>query len=151
MKIADFPAADYTVRPAETNGTNRITKRSGAPKDSPGTGAPADAPAAEPLAPPVMVAAGFMDAPMWPLHSAVWFQPDVAPSAPVWTGLGIERHKRIPIPDFLPSGIGPLNCPVALDNSRHALAPAASPTVPQSDLAPLGWDARANCREEGCE
>jgi len=151
MKPTHLPDSTETAHPAATNGTHRVSKKNGAaPKPAVGTDAPADARAPEPLAGPVAsIEAAPVDAPMWPLHSAIWFQPDVAPSAPAWSGLAIEHRNRIPAPDFLRSDIAPLNRPDALDNSPHALTPDASPGIPQSGLAPLGWDPRAVCWKEG--
>jgi hypothetical protein len=154
MKAADFPCLTATLPPAAPNGSHRTTKNNGAaPKRSLGSGARADARPA-----PQQIAAAFaaieaepIDAPMWPLHSALWFQPELAPSVPVWTGLAIERHNRIPAPGFLHSDAAPPNCPGALDSSRDALTPDARPELPPSGLAPLGWDPRAVCRKEGGE
>ena len=153
MKGADFPGLTATVPPAR-NGTHRTTKKNGAaPKRSLGSGARADArPAPQPIAATfAAIEAEPIDAPMWPLHSALWFQPELAPSVPVWTGLAIERHNRIPSPDFLHSNTAPPNRPDTLDSSRDALTPDARRELPQSGLAPLGWDPRAVCRKEGGE
>jgi hypothetical protein len=142
MKHADVPDPSESMAPPATNGTPRATRRN-SPKRSAGGEEPTEARAPAPLAGPVAgVEAAGIDAPMWPLQSAAWFQPDVPPSPPAWSGLAIERHNRIPVPDFLPSDTAPLNRADAPDSSRPTLA-AAGPTVPQSDLVPLGWDPRA--------
>ncbi len=148
MKPADLPESTAGTGPAAPNGTTRATrknppKRSATAEESTGACAPA------PLAGPVAgVEAAGVDAPMWPLQSAAWFEPDVPPSPPAWSGLAIERHNRIPAPDFLPSGTAPLNRVDVPDSSRPALA-AVGPKVPESELAPLGWDPRAFCGKEG--
>jgi hypothetical protein len=154
MKVADFPGLTVTAPPAARNGTHRSTKKNGpAPKRSAGGGARADArPAAQPVDGTfATMEAEPIDAPMWPLHPALWFQPERAPSAPVWTGLVIERHNRIPAPDFLHSEIAPTDRPGTLDRTCDALTPGARRELPESGLMPLGWDARAVCRKEGGE
>lgn len=154
MKIADFPGLTATVPLAARNGTHRTTKKNGrAPKRSAGSGARADArPAPQPVeATFATIEAVPIDAPMWPLHPAQWFEPERAPSVPVWTGLVIERHNRIPAPDFLHSDTAPPNRPRTLDSSCDALTPGARRELPESGLTPLGWDARAVCRKEGGE
>lgn len=154
MKGVNHTGSTTTVEPAAINGTHRTTKKNGAaPKRSGGSGARADVRSAkEPIAAPfAKMDPAPIDAPMWPLHSAVWFQPELAPSVPSWSGLTIERHKRIPSPDFLRSETTPFNCPDVLGNSRDALTPSARPEVPESGLAPLGWDPRAICPKEGGE
>ncbi|MGD1070510.1 MAG: hypothetical protein ABSB15_10255 [Bryobacteraceae bacterium] len=93
--------------------------------------------------------AGPIDAPMWPLHAALWLQPEPAPSIPAWTGIAIERHHRIPAPDFLQFDTAPANRPGALDDSRDAIEPRTGPQLPPSGLAPLGWDPRAVGRKQG--
>ena len=90
-----------------------------------------------------------IDAPMWPLHEALWLQSEPAPSIPVWTGISIERHNRIPAPDFLHLDTAPADRPGALGDSREAMRPRARPELPQSGLAPLGWDPRAVGRKQG--
>jgi hypothetical protein len=98
------------------------------------------------LEPPIIPAeVAAVDAPMWPVQTTAWLQPEVAPLLPVWSGLAIERHTRIPIHDFLPPGNAPLDRPDVPDHSREALTPSAEPRVPQSGLALLGWDPRAVC------
>jgi len=86
-----------------------------------------------------------IDSPAWPLHSAMWLQPDGVPSVPVWSGLAVERQNRFPIPDFQPPGIAPLDQPGKAHKSRDAFTTAARPLLPETDLRPLGWDPRAVC------
>ena len=91
----------------------------------------------------VAIAVEPVDAPMWQITPAGWLQPETPAAAPSWTGLNIERRHRIPAPDFLHFALAPFPLPGAIDASREAVFPAARPTVPQTDLAPLGWDPRA--------
>jgi hypothetical protein len=163
MKSADLPGSAATAPNTAQNGKHRAAKKNGAgPKRSAGSGATGNAPLApEPLAAPIATEAAPIDAPMWPVHSALWFQPELAPSAPMWSDLNIERHNRIPAPVFLHAETAPLNRPDALDHSIDARTPGANPEIPQSGLAPLGWDPRADCgpavsrqvagRKEECE
>ena len=150
MKNGDFSAVTATLPPVPSNGTHppRAPKR--APKASARSAARKDVPSA-----PEPIAAEFAqvepkptDAPMWLLQPVSWLQAERAPSIPVWTGLAIERHNRIPKPDFLPQDTAPPNRPDALETSREALTPDPHCEIPQSDLAPLGWDPRAVCRKE---
>jgi hypothetical protein len=74
-------------------------------------------------------------------------QPELAPSAPGWSGLAIERCSRIPAPDFLHSRVEPYNLPDSLDISRETMTPCARPVIPESGSAPLARDLRAVCRK----
>jgi hypothetical protein len=89
-----------------------------------------------------------LDAPMWPIHPAVWFQPEVPPMAPAWSSLTIERHNRIPAPGLVQFDIAPLDRADEAADESDALAPAARPGLSESDLEPLGWDPRAVCGKE---
>jgi hypothetical protein len=152
MKGADFANGSQTVRASATNGTHRSRKKNGAPKRSSEAIATLDISLPECLAVPVrVIEATPIDCPKWPLQAAVWLQPDGGPSAPVWSDLAVERQNRIPMPDFQSSGTVPFDHPAARYNSDDALRTAIRPTIPQSDLAPLGWDPRASCRKEGRE
>lgn len=161
MKGTDLPRLTATVSPAATNGTHRAAKRNGAaPKRSSGSGGSGARADALPLPQPLAAAFAIIgdepgdepiDAPKWPLHPAAWFQPELAPSVPVRSGLAIERHNRIPAPDFLHSGIAPADRPEGLHSSPVALTACGRRELPQSGLAPLGWDPRAVCRKEGGE
>jgi hypothetical protein len=149
MKDADLAASDVTV-PAGKNGLQRSRKKNGAAVTrSAGNGAAAQTESA--TQPFVAAEPGPIDLPMWPLHAALWFQPELAPSGPGWSGLTVERQGRIPAPDFVHSGLAPLDYPYSLDHSRHELTPGARPEIPQSDGAPVGWDPRAAGRREGHE
>jgi hypothetical protein len=149
MKDTGVPDSVATIV-AAGNGTQGSTKTScAASKRSAGRRAGSDvcsaptllvAPLATPETPPV-------DVPAWWLHPSVWLQPELAPSAPGWSGLGIERCSRIPAPDFLHSRIEPYNLPDSLDTSREAMTPCARPEIPQSGSAPLARDLRAVCRK----
>jgi hypothetical protein len=149
MKGADLPAV-AAISPAR-NGAHRPGKRhSTATKRSNGHDAGADSrPAPQPLAAPLTATPGApVDLPMWPLHMAVWFQPEPAPPAtPAWSGLSVERRSRIPSPDFVHASVMPLDCPAPTENRADPLTPAAHPLIPQSDAAPIGWDPRTICRK----
>ena len=153
MKGADHPGSGASAPPVRSNGTHRATKKNGdAPKSRVESGARRD-PQAGPEPPLAPFSSGDtepIDAPMWPLHSALWFQPDLAPSAPLWSGLAIEHHNRVPAPDFLHKCNAPLDRADNLDNSPEALTPVIPPELPRGDLAPLGWDPRAVFREPAC-
>jgi hypothetical protein len=151
MKDVDFAGVTPTLPPAAPNGAHQIPKKKGAtPKR------PAESGARSGVRPaPRLIAAEFteleakaVDAPMWLLHSVLWFQPEGAPVVPVWTGLAIERHNRIPTPDFLHTDTSPPNRPDTLDNSRDALTPESRMELPPSGLEPLGWEPRAVSRKE---
>jgi len=88
------------------------------------------------------------DASMWPLHSVLWFQPERAALIPAWTGLGIERHNRIPRPDLLVVASPPPDHPDTPDKACEGIVPHPHCQLPQSELAPLGWDPRTVCRKE---
>jgi len=92
-----------------------------------------------------------IDAPMWPLHAALWFQPELAPTAPAWSDLAIERRHRAPAPDVVAIAAAPANRKDAVEASSNAIAPEARPQTPDGGLAPLGWDPRvlAGPRKEG--
>jgi hypothetical protein len=159
MKSAAFPEVTATVPRPAGNALHRTTKKhTRAPERSAGSGAhlprvPAARPAPHPMDATFATAeAEPIDAPMWPLHTALWLQPETAPSIPVWTGLAVERHNRIPAPDFLYCDTVPPNRPGTPDKSDDALRPAARrEELPQSGLAPLGWDPRAVGRKPGGE
>jgi hypothetical protein len=148
MKTA-LPESPATAPPAAANGTHRVAKKSGpSPKRSAVSDSRLSASPEPPAAPFAVAAVAPIDAEMWPLHSAVWFQPERAPSASQWSGLTVERRNRPPAPDFEHAGAAPLNRPGALDIAAGALMPGAQPQIPQSSLAPLGWDPRTVCRKE---
>lgn len=139
------------IPPPAGNGIHKPTRKNGAASKPPGAGARADAATApQPLdAAFVTIEAEPVDAPMWPLHPVAWLQPEPVPSVPLWTGLAIERHNRIPAPGFLLLDIAPPDCPSTLDSARDPLRPDIHRELPQSCLTPLGWDVRAVCRKEG--
>ena len=152
MKDAGLSNSREAARPA-ANGAHRGKRKNGAAAKRPSeTAGSADGPSLDGLA-PLLDGGGPtpIDSPMWPLHSAMWLQPDGVPPAPLWSGLAVEHQNRSLMPDFQPSGIAPFDHPAAPRGSSQALDPAAGPVVPRSDLAPLGWDPRAVCRKEGQE
>jgi hypothetical protein len=116
-----------------------------APERPDGSGSPATLAAEAPFA---AIGAEPIDAPMWPIHPGAWFQPERAPSFPAWSGLGVERHNRIPAPDFWRDDILPLNCVDTCDIPAKELAPNPQPVLPDSGLTALGWDPRTVYRKE---
>jgi hypothetical protein len=154
MKNGNLRGSVATVPPAATNGTHRGTKKNGTgPKRPAGPNAPADVCSSPEAfaAPFAATEASPVDATAWPIHPAVWFQPDLRPSAPPWTALTIERHNRIPAPDFLHPKIAPLDCRDCIDDECCGIRPVLRVRVPPSSLEPLGWDPRTVCRKEGGE
>jgi hypothetical protein len=147
MKEADFLGPAAVTLPTPTNGTHR--KKQG---DRAAKGKSAAANAAllanesfgAPFAP---IHADASDTPMWPIHTSIWFQPDLAPAPPSWTGLAIERRHRIPTPGFLWTEADPLNRPCLPDDLSSAMRSESAVHVPASELEPLGWDPRAIVRK----
>ena len=93
---------------------------------------PADFLSAEPIA---------LDAEKWPVHPALWWQPELPFRLPA-SGLRSERRFKIPVADFRAAGPAPECPPAARMSSADALAPVWKDALPASDLAPLGWDPR---------
>jgi hypothetical protein len=150
MKNGNAGSSEKVAR-AVSNGAARGGKKNGAAAAQPGETANHNetllhACLAEPVSHTEVIPT---DSPAWPLHSAMWLQPASVPSLPLWSGLAVERQNRFPMPDFQPQGIAPLDRPGAAHNSRDALTTAARPSVPDTDLRPLGWDPRAVCGKDG--
>jgi hypothetical protein len=96
------------------------------------------------------VAAQPKDAPRWPVHSMIWWQPALKPELPSASGLRIERRHQVPIPDFLYLDLKPAGKPrPSLESPRDPLLPHREPSLPQADLTPLGWDPRAAVKVTG--
>ena len=143
MKGGELPGSLATLQQPPANGTHRrrSTERSARAK---GSGAPEVA--------PEVLAAQFagtavepIDAPMWPILPAGWFQPEATACAPSWSGLIIERRHRMPAPGLVQFRIDPLNRPDVPDDRCEAVMGNARPRIPGSSLEPLGWDPRALC------
>ena len=150
MNGADVRGMNATA----SNGTHRAAKKNRAAKKRyAGSSAADDPQPAQPPAAAEFVVSGTepIDALMWAHHPAAWFQPELQPSVAVWSGLTIERRHRVPAPDFVHFDPAPADRPQALDSSREMRAPDESCAMPQSRLAPLGWDPRAVCRKGGGE
>jgi hypothetical protein len=81
------------------------------------------------------------DAPAWPTHPVCWFQRNLAPSLPGWSGLTIERRYRVPVADFVYQDPIPSNRPAALDGPQP-LVRHNGVTVPTSGLALAGREVR---------
>jgi hypothetical protein len=153
MKDGELRGLTASRPPAAGNGTHVQAKKNGAgSKRSSTSGTLAGAWESQQMAAEFAVLdAEPVDAPMWPLHPTLWFQPELKPTDSIWSGLVIEHHNRIPAPDFMAFDIVPLNCPGTTDSPRAAFTPDARRVLPQSGLAPLGWDPRTVCRKEGGE
>jgi hypothetical protein len=96
------------------------------------------------------VAAQPKDAPMWPVHSPIWWQPGLKPELPGSSGLRIERRHQVPIPDFLYLEMKPAGRPrPTVEAPCGPLLPHREQTLPQSGLEPLGWDPRAAVKVTG--
>ena len=139
MKGGDLTAFSGTM-PANGNGVHRAAKKNGA--TSKRAAAVVDSATAVPLEPFAAVDADSVDAPMWPVHSTVWYQPDLAPSVPAWSGLAIEHRRRIPSPDFISLETGPFQRADAMDRASDVVRAEPRPEPPPSGLEPLGWDPR---------
>ncbi len=99
------------------------------------------------LAPFAAVEAAPADPEMWPAHPAGWLEPDLAPVVPASSGLRVERRYAVPAPDLLrlePLAAIPPPARAAVPEMRP---PACRTRLPESGLAPLGWDPRAVCRK----
>jgi hypothetical protein len=134
------------------NGTHAAVHKNGAaPKPTANSSSrPRVLPSPDPPpAPFIALEPAAVPAPMWPVHSNVWFQPERAPSPPAWSDLTIERRHRVPAPDFVCSAIPPFDraaAPAPADGGP--LPPDRCLQVPKSELAPIGWDSRAFCPKE---
>ena len=131
--------------------TNGVAARNGAASTLPASRIKAvPVPSQPKLAHFAPVAAQPKDAPMWPVHSMIWWQPGLKPELPSASGLRIERRHQVPIPDFLYLEMKPAARPrPSLESSCDPLFPCQNPALPQADLAPLGWDPRAAVKVTG--
>ncbi len=80
----------------------------------------------------------------WPVDPFLWFQPELAISAPPPSALRPSRRNEPAPPTFAPLlAIAP-GRPTPVLCSRHAVNRAKPGSqAPASDLTPLGWDPRA--------
>jgi hypothetical protein len=123
-----------------------IENRNGARKRS-SNGTPAEQPAAALF---VIAEPQPIEATMWPIHPVTWFQPELAPLLPSWSGLSIEHRDKPPAPDFLHPEARPAGRVDALSGECNPRPPDVRRELPQSELTPLGWDPRAVAdRERG--
>jgi hypothetical protein len=91
------------------------------------------------------------DAPMWPIHPVMWLQPELRLQIPAGSGLHIERKYSVPSPEFVHSAMTPVSHPPALDMTVHPVLPCVGRQLPESGLAPLGWDPRVASHRTGKE
>lgn len=94
------------------------------------------------LAPFAAVEGQVAGAQMWPVHAVAWFHPELQPRLPDSSGLTIEGYRKLPAPDFLPLEVTPADQPHSSDEVCDPLPPAVKHRLPESDLAPSGWDPR---------
>ena len=144
MKEADLSGITATVPPVNGNGTHRAKRNTAARKAAAG---PAEDPQIA-AAPFVEMGAEPVDSPMWLVQPAGWYQPDLAPEPPSWSGLAVERRGRIPVPDFLRPDAEPFPISAEPAAPPEHMTPGPEPLFPHSDLSPLGWDPRAHCPKE---
>jgi len=107
---------------------------------------------------PLPEAAGFLktesqaqDAPMWPIHPAMWLQPELRLAVPAESGMRIERRHTVPAPDAIPISMNFVNHPASPDKTAQPVLPRLEHRLPASDLAPLGWDPRVAAHAAGKE
>lgn len=132
MSTAEWP------RPAEPLLRPRTKRRTAKRPAEPSTAA--DPPLANFLALEVEA----IDAEKWPVSPVVWWQPALELTPPEASGLRNERTHKARVAGFLSADLAPV-CPAsgALAAPQAAL-PALRGIVPQSDLAPIGWDPRTH-------
>jgi hypothetical protein len=149
MRATDIQSLPRNGTPARPNGPASTSsaagvarKRSTTRRKSRGSLNPEPALPAQKLAPFTATEIQAIDTQMWPVHSVVWLQPELRPELPGSSSLRIERHYKVPAPDFLYFDIPPTSHPDILEPPAP-LPPGSQPQLPQSDLAPLGWDPRS--------
>jgi hypothetical protein len=130
-------------------GVRRSTrKRAGGRKSRPADSEPL-VPAPAPLSDFLSAEPIALDAAKWPVHPAIWWQPDLPLQLPVSSGLHAERRFKIPVADFRKAGAS-LECrPPTRAAAAEALAPLWNDALPASDLVPLGWDPRTCLPQRG--
>jgi hypothetical protein len=121
-----------------------VGKRSTTRRKSRGTLDPGPAHPAQKLAPFIAAEIQAIDTQMWPVHIVAWLQPELKAEIPGSSTLRIERHYKAPAPDFLYFDVSPIAHPDTLEPVLDPLPPGVQPQLPQSDLAPLGWDPRSS-------
>jgi hypothetical protein len=151
MKATTSQAPRRTKSLAEPNGTHTASnasrvarQRSRTRSTSAGGFDPGPTSCAQKLAPFMGVEAHAIDMQMWPAHPVVWLQVELRPGLPGSSSLRIERHCKVPAPDFLYFDVPPVLRPHALERVSDPLPPGVQQQLPQSDLVPLGWDPRVS-------
>ena len=91
------------------------------------------------------------DAPMWPIHPAMWLQPELRLAVPAESGMRIERRHTVPAPDAISISMNFVNHPALPDKTARPALPRLERRLPSSDLAPLGWDPRVAAHTAGKE
>ena len=93
-----------------------------------------------PFATPEMLAP---DAQMWPVQPVLWLEPELGARLPRSSGLHIERRHQVPVAEFISLNVAPSRLPHTPENNCGLRAPSVRQKLPESGLAPLGWDPRA--------
>ena len=145
MKVTELPAAKNGA--AAPNGARAVSSASAAPprKRSQARATPRNSASTVPvrqLAPFAPIPSEPMDAEMWTLTPVLWLQPELFPGIPASSGLTIERRSTVPGPDFLYRELVPAGGVPAPAGPVNGLPPQLPQPLPQSNLAPLGWDPR---------
>jgi hypothetical protein len=90
-----------------------------------------------------------LDAEKWPVHPAIWWQPELPLQLPASSGLRSERRFKIPVADFRSAAPPLMYPPAAKVSGAEPLVRVWSDPMPASDLAPLGWDPRTCLPQRG--
>jgi hypothetical protein len=139
-----------------SSASSKLRKRPPTQPKSAGALDPGPTSPGQKLAPFAVLEARAIDAQMWPVHSVVWLQPDLRPAPPASSRLRIERHYKIPAPDFLYFDVPASVHAHTLERVSDPIRPSLRQQLPQSHLVLLGWDPRAASSDatsvpmEGC-
>lgn len=152
MKVTELPAAKNGA--AAQNGARAVSSASAAAprKRSQARATPRNAASTQPvpqLAPFAAIPSEPRDTEMWTLTPVLWLQPELCPVIPASSGLTIERRCTVPGADFLYRELVPAGGVPAPAGPGNGLPPQLPQQLPQSNLAPLGWDPRALPRPSG--
>ena len=84
-----------------------------------------------------------IDAEKWPVSPVVWWQPELILRPPHTTGLRNERRHKTPAAGFLNVDLA-LVCVAGEVTTPEPAVPALRVKIPESGLAPIGWDPRTS-------
>ena len=136
------PAGNGTQRAPRGGAAGR--RRTGARPQVKAEGIPGAVAPQPRLAPFGVAEATAIHGEIWPLHAGMWLQPELRPALPASSDLRIERRHKVPLPGFVKLDICPAPHLNALE-SFDFIRTRVEPRVPNSDLAPLGWNPRIAC------